>query len=97
MLVFPQVINVAFSTFFLEIYKISLSELLGLLPTGIWAESSKVAFHLKFFQTVFCQHKKSPFHGCPQKGDQYQHNSAMLFVIYVIVRREMTKHKMLKS
>lgn len=36
---------------------------------GSGTEPSKVAFHLKFFQTIACKHKKSPFHGCPQKGD----------------------------
>ena len=40
MLLFPQVINSALSAFLLEAYKVSLSELLGLLPTGIWLTES---------------------------------------------------------
>ena len=36
---------------------------------GSGAEPPQITFHLKFFQTISCQHKKSPFHGCPQKGD----------------------------
>ena len=50
MLVFPQVINAAFSTFFLETYKISLSELLGLLPTGIWLITTYVL--VRYYQTT---------------------------------------------
>ena len=53
MLVFPQVINAAFSMFFLETYKISLSELLGLIPTGIWLITTYVL--IRYYQTTnFC-------------------------------------------
>lgn len=36
---------------------------------GSGTEPSQVTFHLEFSQTISCEHKKSPFHGCPQKGD----------------------------
>ena len=32
---------------------------------GSGTEPSQVTFHLEFSQTIFCEHKKSPFHGCP--------------------------------
>ena len=41
----------------------------------------------------FLPTKKSPFHGRPQKGDQYQHNSTVLLVSYVIVCCWMAKYK----
>ena len=50
MLLFPQVINAALSAFLQEAYKVSVSELLGLLPTGIWLITTYVL--VRYFQTT---------------------------------------------
>lgn len=58
MLLFPQVINSALSTFLLETYKVSVSELLGLLPTGIWLITTYVL--VRYFQaTIYVERQYS--------------------------------------
>lgn len=58
MLLFPQVINSALSTFLLETYRVSVSELLGLLPTGIWLITTYVL--VRYFQaTIYVERQYS--------------------------------------
>ena len=59
MLLFPQVINSALSAFLLEAYKVSLSELLGLLPTGIWLITTYVL--VRYFQTTIYVERQYPY------------------------------------
>lgn len=59
MLLFPQVINSALSAFLLEAYKVSLSELLGLLPTGIWLLTTYVL--VRYFQTAIYVERQYPY------------------------------------
>lgn len=59
MLLFPQVINSALSAFLLEAYKVSLSELLELLPTGIWLITTYVL--VRYFQTTIYVERQYPY------------------------------------
>jgi hypothetical protein len=59
MLLFPQVINSALSTFLLETYKVSVGELLGLLPTGIWLITTYVL--VRYFQTTIYVERQYPY------------------------------------
>ena len=59
MLLFPQVINSALSAFLLEAYKVSLSELLSLLPTGIWLITTYVL--VRYFQTTIYVERQYPY------------------------------------
>lgn len=59
MLLFPQVINSALSAFLLEAYKVSLSELLELLPTGIWLITTYVL--VRYFQTSIYVERQYPY------------------------------------
>ena len=59
MLLFPQVINSALSAFLLETYKVSVSELLGLLPTGIWLITTYVL--VRYFQTTIYVERQYPY------------------------------------
>lgn len=59
MLLFPQVINSALSAFLLETYKVSLSDLLGLLPTGIWLITTYVL--VRYFQTTIYVERQYPY------------------------------------
>ena len=59
MLLFPQVIDSALSAFLLEVYKVSLSELLSLLPTGIWLITAYVL--VRYFQTTIYVERQYPY------------------------------------
>lgn len=59
MLLFPQVINSALSSFLLDEYKISLSEMLCLLPTGIWLVTTYVL--VRYYQTTIYVERQYPY------------------------------------
>lgn len=59
MLLFPQVINSALSAFLLEAYKVSLSEVLSLLPTGIWLVTAYAL--VRYFQTTIYVERQYPY------------------------------------
>lgn len=59
MLLFPQVISSALSSFFLESYNISLGELLGLFPTAIWLVT--VYILVRYYQTTIYVERQYPY------------------------------------
>lgn len=59
MLLFPQVIDSALSDYLLEAYKVSLGEVLSLLPTGIWMVTAYVL--VRYFQTTIYVERQYPY------------------------------------